>query len=126
MTPGCATNPVDPSQVTLPGTGAGSVTFPSGGASATLNLFGGIAVYPATNQAFVAQSGSGTIQIINLVPDSSDPTGHTLLKSAQITELQVPTVSGTLIGGISGALTPQGTFDFGLRPRGRQDLWFGF
>jgi len=52
-----------------------------------LNLFGGLAVDPATNQAFVVQSGSSTIQIVDLGPTSS-----TKLKTVEITELQVPTV----------------------------------
>jgi DNA-binding beta-propeller fold protein YncE len=69
------------------------------GGTTTLKLFGGLAVDPATNQAFVVQPGSGTIQIASLGS----------LKAAQITELQVPTVSGATIGGIPGALMPQGT-----------------
>jgi DNA-binding beta-propeller fold protein YncE len=102
----CQVNPTVPSQITLPGTGTGSVTFTPAGASAavTLNLFGAVAVDPATNQAFVAQSGSGTILVVNL-----GPTPSTTLKAAEITELQVPTVSGAVIGGIAGALMPQGT-----------------
>ena len=69
------------------------------GGTATLKLFGGLAVDPATNQAFVVQPASGAIQIASLGS----------LKAAQITELQVPTVSGATIGGIAGALMPQGT-----------------
>lgn len=65
----------------------------------TLTLFGGVAVDPATNQAFVAESAGNKIQIVSLGP----------LKSAQISELQVPTVAGATIGGIPGALMPQGT-----------------
>jgi DNA-binding beta-propeller fold protein YncE len=109
----CITNP-DPavsgqvqsflSQITLPGSGAATVPVTVNGGQVNLNLFGGLAVDPATNQAFVVQSGSGTVQIVNLGPANS-----TTLKSAQITELQVPTVSGALIGGIAGALMPQGT-----------------
>jgi len=79
----------------LGGTGSASISVGSN----TLNLFGGLAVDPATNQAFVVQSGSNTIRIVDLGG----------LKAAQITELQVPTVSGAQIGGISGALMPQGT-----------------
>jgi hypothetical protein len=45
------------------------------------------------------QPANGAIQIANLGS----------LKAAQITELQVPTVSGATIGGIPGALMPQGT-----------------
>ena len=109
----CITNP-DPSnpaqsqnflkQITLPGTGISTLDVTSAGSTVTLSLFGGIAVDPATNQAFVVQSGSGTIQIVNLSAASS-----TTLKSAQITELQVPTVAGAVIGGIAGAVMPQGT-----------------
>lgn len=109
----CITNPVpsDPTQsqnflkqITLPGTGISTITVNSGGTSVALNLFGGLAVDPATNQAFVVQSGSGTIQIVNL-----GPTPSSTLKAAHITELQVPTVTGAVIGGIAGAVMPQGT-----------------
>jgi DNA-binding beta-propeller fold protein YncE len=91
-------------QIVLNGTGTSSVTVNAGGTSTPLTLFGGVAVDPATNQAFVVQSGSGQIWIINLGPSSG-----TTLKTTQITELQVPTVPGALIGGIAGALMPQGT-----------------
>ncbi len=74
------------------------------GASTALKLFGGVAVDPATNQAFVVQSASNTIKIVNL-----GPTPSTTLKPVEVTELQVPTVSGALIGGIAGASMPQGT-----------------
>jgi DNA-binding beta-propeller fold protein YncE len=74
------------------------------GASQNLTVFGGVAVDPATNQAFVVDPTAGKIEIVNL-----GPTSATTLKPVEITELQVPTVSGTLIGGISGALMPQGT-----------------
>ena len=74
------------------------------GAQQNLTVFGGVAVDPVTNQAFVVDPTAGKIQIINL-----GPTSATTLKPVEITELQVPTVSGTLIGGISGAVMPQGT-----------------
>jgi DNA-binding beta-propeller fold protein YncE len=102
-------------QITLPGSGQCgtapnlvpctiSVT-PAGSSSAvSLTLAGGVAVDPATNQAFVVQPGSGTIQIVNLAPTPS-----TNLKATEITELQVQTVPGALIGGIAGAAMPQGT-----------------
>lgn len=110
-------------QTTLPGTNLCgpaanpvlcSVTVtPAGSTAVTLNLFGGLAVDPVTNQAFVVQSGSGTIQIINLNPDPQYPgtpgAPYSLFKAAEITELQVPTVPGALIGGIAGAVMPQGT-----------------
>jgi hypothetical protein len=74
------------------------------GAPQNLTVFGGVAVDPATNQAFVVDPTAGKIAIVNL-----GPTSATTLKPVEITELQVPTVSGTLIGGISGAVMPQGT-----------------
>ena len=108
----CQVDPIIPSQVTLAGTGTACVTVPAGGTCSNggqppneLSLFGGLAVDPATNQAFVVQSGSSTIQIVDLGPTSS-----TKLKPVEITDLQVPTVSGApLIGGIAGAAMPQGT-----------------
>ena len=114
VTSGCLTNPMNNTdlttyqqQVKLPGTGTSSVTVTPNGSSTTLNLFGGVAVDPATNQAFIVQSGSGTILIVNLgnLGASVSPA----IKTAEINELQVPTVPGALIGGIAGALMPQGT-----------------
>jgi DNA-binding beta-propeller fold protein YncE len=77
------------------------------GTNGSLRLWGGIAVDPATNQAFVVESGSSTaagsgqIEIINLGA----------LKAAQITEVVVPSPSPGpgVIGGIPGALVPQAT-----------------
>ena len=83
--------------------GTGSASLSVGGN--TLNLFGGLAVDPATNQAFVVQSGSNTIRIVDLAGQIP----ALKLKAAQITELQVQTVSGAQIGGIPGALMTQGT-----------------
>jgi len=91
-------------QSTLPGTGTAQISITASGTTTNLTLFGGLAVDPATNQAFVVQSGSGTIQIVNLGPVAS-----ATLKAAEISELQVPTVAGALIGGIAGAAIPQGT-----------------
>jgi DNA-binding beta-propeller fold protein YncE len=81
----------------------------SNGTTGTLRLFGGIAVDPITNQAFVVESGSATsgttnvgqIEIINLGA----------IKSAEITDLIVPSpVPGPgTIGGIPNALVPQAT-----------------
>ncbi len=96
---------------TCPGTPVdqtSTISITVNGGTTTLKLFGGLAVDPATNQAFVVQPGSSAIQIINLNPDPSKAT-YTLFKPVGITELQVPTVSGALIGGIAGALMPQGT-----------------
>ncbi|HVO57748.1 MAG TPA: hypothetical protein VMT51_08650 [Dongiaceae bacterium] len=101
--------------------GVASVPVTTGGNSVNLNLFGGVAVDYATNQAFVSQSGSNSIQIVNLGPN-----GGTVLKAAQITELQVPTVSGAQIGGIPGALMPQGTLTSTSNLTGVQIFGSGF
>jgi DNA-binding beta-propeller fold protein YncE len=92
----------------VPVNGASTATLPvQNGTSGSLRLWGGIAVDPATNQAFVVESGSttaagaGQIEVINLGG----------LKSAQITEVIVPSsppVPG-VIGGIPKALVPQAT-----------------
>lgn len=92
--------------------GVATLTPTVNGVAVSLNLFGGVAVDPATNQAFVVQSGSGTIQIVNL-----GPSGSTALKTAQISELQVPVPKNVpnppLVGGIPGALMAQGTLTSG-------------
>src|SRR5262249_43029585 len=94
-----ASDPNNPTATFLSGKGTTTICIPNTGTppcpggSTTLNLFGGLAVDPATNQAFVVQSGSNQIRIINLQLDPTDAQKQrTLLKPAQITELQVPTV----------------------------------
>jgi DNA-binding beta-propeller fold protein YncE len=91
---------------TLPsGSGTASVTPTVNGAPVTLQLFGGVAVDAPTNQALVAQSGSGSILLVNL-----GPTGSTALKPVQVTEVLVPSADGGIsLGGIPGASFPQGT-----------------
>jgi DNA-binding beta-propeller fold protein YncE len=92
--------------------GASAVAFPvQNGSTGTLTLWGGIAVDPKTNQAFVLEAGSGPqqagqIEIINLGPAASNT-----LKSTQITELVVPspTPGPGIIGGVPNALVPQAT-----------------
>jgi DNA-binding beta-propeller fold protein YncE len=119
-------------QITLPGSGQCgttssptpctiSVTPAGSSAAVSLTLAGGLAVDPATNQAFVVQPGSGTIQIVNLGPIAS-----TTLKPAEITELQVQTVPGALIGGIAGAVMPQGTLTSTADLTGVQIFGSGF
>jgi len=92
----------------VPVNGASTVTLPvQNGTTGSLRLWGGIAVDPATNQAFVVESGSttaagsGQIEVINLGA----------LKAAQITEVVVPSPSPGpgAIGGIPGALVPEAT-----------------
>ena len=91
--------------VNLPGKGSATLSV----GSASLNFVGGLAVDPSTNQAFVVQSGSNTIQIVNLGNRGQGTPATQSLKSAEITELQVPTVAGARIGGIPGASMSQGT-----------------
>jgi DNA-binding beta-propeller fold protein YncE len=87
---------------------SGSVSLPvQNGTTGTLILSGGVAVDPATNQAFVAQSGSNLIQVINLGPSAT----INALKKTEITEIVVPNPNPGpgIIGGIPKALLPQGT-----------------
>jgi DNA-binding beta-propeller fold protein YncE len=104
-----------------PNGGIATVNATINGSTVPLNLFGGVAVDAATNQALVVQSGSGMIQIVNLGPASSNS-----LKAAQITELQVPTVANALIGGIAGAQFPQGTLTSTSNLTGIQIFGSGF
>jgi DNA-binding beta-propeller fold protein YncE len=88
-------------------TTSGSVSLPvQNGTTGTLILSGGVAVDPATNQAFVAQSGSNLIQVVNLGPSTTNT-----LKKTEITEIVVPSPSPGpgIIGGVPKALLPQGT-----------------
>jgi hypothetical protein len=125
----CVTDPgTDPNllstfqqQIKLPGAGTSQITVNAGGTSTNLTLFGALAVDPATNQAFVAQSGSNQILIVNLGPIAS-----TTMKGIEITELQVPTVSGAIVGGIPGALMPQGTLSSANALAGVQIFGSGF
>jgi DNA-binding beta-propeller fold protein YncE len=108
----CLTNPQNPgqqttfnTQTTLPGTGTATITV-ANGTTNSLTLFGGIAVDPATNQAFVVMSGSSQIYIVNLGPVPGNA-----LKTAQISNILVPNPNPGLgvIGGIPNASVPQGT-----------------
>jgi DNA-binding beta-propeller fold protein YncE len=92
-------------QTTLPGTGTASLTV-ANGTTNSLTLFGGIAVDPATNQAFVVMSGSSQIYIVNLGPVPANT-----LKAAQISNILVPNPNPGLgvIGGVPNASVPQGT-----------------
>lgn len=93
-------------QITLLGTGTANLTV-NNGTTGSLALFGGIAVDPATNQAFVLMSGSGTIDVIDL----GGPGTATPIKPTHISEVTVPSPTGAVgtIGGIPKALVPQAT-----------------
>ena len=86
-------------QITLNGTGRATL--------GSLTLSGGIVVDPATNQALVLMSGSGTIDIVDL----GGPGTTTPLKPTHLSGLVVPspTPGVGVIGGVPNALIPQAT-----------------
>jgi DNA-binding beta-propeller fold protein YncE len=96
------------------------------GTNNSLRLWGGIAVDPVTNQAFVVESGSttstppnpGQIEVINLGA----------LKATQITEVVVPSPNPgpAVIGGIPNALVPQATLTSASDLAGVQIFGSGF
>jgi hypothetical protein len=93
--------------INMPTGTVGSVSITvANGTTNSLTLWGGVAVDPVTNQAFVVQSGTGGIQIIPLSTSSLNAPNST-----QITEVVVPSpIPGPgVIGGIPHAFVPQGT-----------------
>jgi DNA-binding beta-propeller fold protein YncE len=110
------------SETTLPGTGTTKLAV-TNGTTNSLTLFGGLAVDPASNQAFVVMSGSSQIDIINLGPS---PTNQ--LKAVQITEILVPSPNPGpgIIGGIPNATVPQGTLTSATDLTGVQIFGSGF
>src|SRR6266446_4293656 len=96
------------------------------GTTGSLRLFGGIAVDPATNQAFVVESGSttagstsnGQIEVINLGA----------FKPAEITEIVVPSPNPGpgVIGGIPNASVPQAALTSATDLAGLQIFGSGF
>src|SRR5712692_7722586 len=96
------------------------------GTNNSLRLWGGIAVDPVTNQAFVVESGNtpaappnpGQIEVINLGA----------LKATQITEVVVPSPNPGpgVIGGIPNALVPQATLTSASDLAGVQIFGSGF
>jgi hypothetical protein len=86
-------------------TGSANISVQNGTTN-SLTLWGGVAVDPATNQAFIVQSASGVIQVLNL-----SSTATNVPKSPEITEVVVPSPNPGpgVIGGIPNALVPQGT-----------------
>ncbi|MGB9466497.1 MAG: hypothetical protein WBR10_15425 [Candidatus Acidiferrum sp.] len=128
----CLVNPQNPTdqttyntQTTLPGTGRATLTVPNGTTN-SLTLFGGLAVDPATNQAFVVMSGSSQIVILNLGPTTGS--SGNALKTTQITEILVPSPTPALgaIGGIPNATVPQGTLTSATDLSGVQIFGSGF
>jgi len=122
--PPCLTNPQNATdqttfnaQTTLAGTGTFSLPV-TNGTTGSITLFGGVAVDPATNQAFVVMSGSSQIDIVNLGP----------LKAAQITEILVPSPNPGpgVIGGIPHASVPNGTLTSTTDIAGVQIFGSGF
>lgn len=101
------------------GLGAGGAQISvTNGTTGTLTLWGGVSVDPATNQAFVLESGSapmqpGQIEIIDLGPAPGVP-----IKPTHISEVLVPspTVGPGSIGGIPNALVPQATLTCIAKP----------
>jgi DNA-binding beta-propeller fold protein YncE len=116
----CTPVPTGPSPITLCGTGAATLTVQNGTTN-SLTLFGGLAVDPVTNQAFVVKSGSGTIDIVDLGSGFKSPTitAPPAIKTAQINELIVPsspptgcpqpTPGNPIVSGIPNTIFPQGT-----------------
>jgi DNA-binding beta-propeller fold protein YncE len=111
----CTVSPtIDSTQITLSGTGTATLTVQNGTTN-SLTLFGGLAVDPVTNQAFVVKSGSGTIDIVDL----GSVFTKTPIKTAQINELMVPsspppgcpqpTAGNPIVSGIPNTIFPQGT-----------------
>jgi DNA-binding beta-propeller fold protein YncE len=102
----------------------GSISLPvQNGTTGILIVSGGVVVDSATNQAFVAETGSNVIQIVNLGPGPSNA-----LKTAEITEILVPspTPGPGIIGGIPKALVPQGTLTSAVDLAGVQIFGAGF
>jgi len=115
----------------LSGPGGASITVTNGGTN-LLTLWGGVAVDPVTNQAFVVESGTtgasavpGRIDVVNLYGSSSTDFN---LKAAEISEILVPspTPGPGLIGGIPNALVPQGTLTSANDLAGVQIFGSGF
>jgi len=108
--------------ISVPGTGKATLSVQNGTTN-SLTLWGGIAVDPATNQAFVVMSGSGNISIVNL-----GPTPANALKAAQISEIVVPSTNPGLgvVGGIPNATVPQGTLTSATDLAGVQVFGSGF
>lgn len=128
---------VDPAQIKLSGTGTATLNAQStpplqNGTTNSLTLFGGLAVDPSTNQAFVVKSGSGTVDIVDL----GSVFTTTPIKSAHINELIVPssppagcpqsTTSNPIVSGIPNTIFPEGTLTSATDLCGVQIFGTGF
>ena len=112
--------PTGPSPITLCGSGTATLTVQNGTTN-LLTLFGGLAVDPSTNQAFVVKSGTGTIDIVDLGSGFQNPTitSPPAIKATHINELIVPSAPPTgcpqpapgnpIVSGIPNTIFPQGT-----------------
>ena len=133
----CSPVPTGPSPITLCGTGTATLDSRSvpplqNGVTNSLTLFGGLAVDPSTNQAFVVKSGSGTIDIVDL----GSVFTNTPIKSAHIHELIVPsappagcpqpTPGNPIVSGIPNSVFPQGTLTSATDLCGVQIFGSGF
>ena len=109
--------------INMPAGTVGSATISVQNGANTLTLLGGVAVDPATNQAFVVQSGTGAIQIVSLSTSSLNAPQPT-----EITQVVVPSpVAGpAAIGGIPNAFVPQATLTSSSDLAGVQILGSGF
>ena len=125
-----------PSAVSFPVmNGTNSNTTGDCGTSSCLTLWGGLAVDPATNQAFVLESGPsvtntnppapthGQIEIVNLGPSTTNAP-----KPTHISEVIVPSPAPGpgAIGGIPNARVPQGTLTSTQPLHGVQIFGTGF
>jgi len=125
-------------QTTLAGTGQTNITV-NNGTTNSLTLWGGLAVDPATNQAFVVMSGSNQIDIINLGPCSAATDFDTFpvqacvnpfnsLKPAQVSDILVPSPQPGFgaVGGVPNANVPNGTLTSATDLAGVQIFGSGF
>jgi hypothetical protein len=136
--PPCLVNPQNAteqatfnSQTALAGTGKSTLAVQNGTTN-SLTLFGGLAVDPVTNQAFVLMSGSGQIDIVDLGPckpvPPACPNPFNYVKAVQISEVLVPSpIPGPgAIGGIPNATVPNGTLTSTTNLAGVQVFGSGF
>jgi len=127
----CSPVPTGPSPITLCGTGTATLTVQNGTTN-SLTLFGGLAVDPSTNQAFVVKSGSGTIDIVDLgsvftnTPIKSGDINEVIVPSAPPAGCPQPTPGNPIVSGIPNTVFPQGTLTSATDLCGVQIFGSGF